>query len=611
MPRPISNKIINIGGLVEMTTKDLEPEVQAIVDHAQAGAVIVSFGTFANTETMSTKMKRTFLDAFGRFPNYEFIWKIEVSDEQEAKMFAKYKNVHPIKWMDQKSLLMHPKVRAFVSHCGLNSVSEAARSGVPILAIPLFGDQLYNAILARMKGIAVQLHVGHINVQGAEQLIWDGLDRSIISQFNVINEAICRELTNDVELIRRLEAEHFDVALAEFYNICPYAIFHRIGVKTKLGTMAVPFSQLVGRRFGIPTFSSYVINSLTPMDGGHEMNFWERLCNFYNDLYDWLYLSNLSVNLEQPIVREAFGQNFPPLKQIARNVSLFFSNSNQFFEMPRPISNKIINIGGLVEMTTKDLEPEVQAIVDNAQAGAVIVSFGTFANTETMSTKMKRTFLDAFGRFPNYEFIWKIEVSDEQEAKMFAKYKNVHPVKWMDQKSLLMHPKVRAFVSHCGLNSVSEAARSGVPILAIPLFGDQLYNAILARMKGIAVQLHVGHLNVQGAEQLIWDGLDRVLNDPSYAQNAKILKRKFDQTPFGPKQMLTRWVEFAAEFTDLNELNLPWEDELGTLAYYSIDVILFTAAVLGIFACVLFKLAQSVAKCLKSVGKRGQKLKEN
>ncbi|KAI3413201.1 hypothetical protein GPALN_010702 [Globodera pallida] len=434
---------------------------------------------------------------------------------------------------------------------------------------------------------------------------------SIISQFNVINEAICRDLTNDVELIRRLEAEHFDVALAEFYNICPFAIFHRIGVKPKLGTMAVPFSQLVGRRFGIPTFSSYVTNALTPMDGGHEMNFWERLCNFYNDLYDWLYLSNLSVNLEQPIVREAFGQNFPPLKQIARNVSLFFSNSNQFFEMPRPISNKIINIGGLVEMTTKDLEPEVQAIVDNAQAGAVIVSFGTFANTETMSTKMKRTFLDAFGRFPNYEFIWKIEVSDEQEAKMFAKYKNVHPVKWMDQKSLLMHPKVRAFVSHCGLNSVSEAARSGVPILAIPLFGDQLYNAILARMKGIAVQLHVGHLNVQGAEQLIWDGLDRVLNDPSYAQNAKILKRKFDQTPFGPKQMLTRWVEFAAEFTDLNELNLPWEDELGTLAYYSIDVILFTAAVLGIFACVLFKLAQSVAKCLKSVGKRGQKLKEN
>ncbi|KAL3084220.1 hypothetical protein niasHS_009708 [Heterodera schachtii] len=70
----------------------------------------------------------------------------------------------------------------------------------------------------------------------------------------------------------------------------------------------------------------------------------------------------------------------------------------------------------------------------------------------------------------------------------------------MDQKSLLMHPKMRAFVSHCGFNSVNEAVQFGVPILAIPLLGDQLYNAIMARVKGIAVQLDVGQLNGDGAE---------------------------------------------------------------------------------------------------------------
>ncbi|KAL3078540.1 hypothetical protein niasHT_036888 [Heterodera trifolii] len=153
-------------------------------------------------------------------------------------------------------------------------------------------------------------------------------------------------------------------------------------------------------------------------------------------------------------------------------------------------------------------------------------------------------------------------------------YKNVHPVKWMDQKSLLMHPKMRAFVSHCGLNSVSEAVQFGVPILAIPLLADQLYNAIMARVKGIAVQLDVGQLNRDGAEQLLVDGLDKVLNYPSYRQNVKLLKQKFVSTPFGAKEKLIKWVEFAAEFPDLNELNLPWEEELGTLAYYSVDIIL-------------------------------------
>ncbi|KAL3103511.1 hypothetical protein niasHS_000025 [Heterodera schachtii] len=340
------------------------------------------------------------------------------------------------------------------------------------------------------------------------------------------------------------------------------------------------------------------------------MNFVERFVNFVNDLYDWLYLNNLMASYEEPVIAEAFGQNFPPLKQIMRNVSLLFTNSNQFFEMPWPISNKIINIGGIVEMKVKELEPGIKAIVDNSRDGTVIVSFGTFADINSMKREMKMAFLEAFAHFPNYEFIWKVELSDE-DAKVFAKYKNVHPVKWMDQKSLLMHPKIRAFVSHCGFNSVNEAVQFGVPVLAIPLLADQLYNAIMARAKGIAVQLDVGELNGEGAEQLLVDGLDKVLNDPSYRQNVKLLKQKFASTPFGAKEKLIRWVEFAAEFHDLNELNLPWEEELGTLAYYSVDIILLIVAMLAIFAWILFKLAKFLAKYLISVGKRGQKAKMN
>ncbi|KAL3097171.1 hypothetical protein niasHT_030166 [Heterodera trifolii] len=431
----------------------------------------------------------------------------------------------------------------------------------------------------------------------------------MMAQFNQIFRETCRELVNDVDLIRRLEAEHFDVAFSELYDVCPMAFFHRIGVKTKLGALAVPLFQMIARHFGIPTFSSYVTNMLVPMKGGNQMNFGERFVNLVNDFYDWAHLSDLSMVYESPVISEAFGQNFPPLKQIGRNVSLLFTNSNQFFEMPRPISNKIINIGGLVEMKAKELEPGIKAVVDNSRAGAVIISFGTMVDIKTMKSEMKLAFFEAFARFPDYEFIWKIELSEE-EAKMFGKYKNVHPVKWMDQKSLLMHPKMRAFVSHCGLNSVSEAARFGVPILAIPLFADQLYNAILARVKGIAVQLDVGQLNGEGAEQLIIGGLDKVLNDPSYSQNAKLLKRKFDLSPFGAKEKLIRWMEFAAEFPNLNELNLPWEEELGILAYYSIDVILFTAAVFAIFAWILFKLAKFLAKFLFSLGKGREKMKK-
>src|SRR5262249_30897627 len=41
----------------------------------------------------------------------------------------------------QLAVLQHPNVRAFVSHCGTNSVQESVHAGTPIVGIPLFGAQ--------------------------------------------------------------------------------------------------------------------------------------------------------------------------------------------------------------------------------------------------------------------------------------------------------------------------------------------------------------------------------------------------------------------------------------------------------------------------------------
>jgi hypothetical protein len=55
-----------------------------------------------------------------------------------------------------------------------------------------------------------------------------------------------------------LAREHFDVGIAEMYDICPMAIFHRIGVRTKVAAFATPLFTMVGRHFGLPVFSSYM-----------------------------------------------------------------------------------------------------------------------------------------------------------------------------------------------------------------------------------------------------------------------------------------------------------------------------------------------------------------
>ena len=64
------------------------------------------------------------------------------------------------------------------------------------------------------------------------------------------------------ELLDQLASEKFDVGIAEMYDICPWAIFHRIGVRSIQSAFAIPLAQVMARRFGIPTFASFVVPSL-------------------------------------------------------------------------------------------------------------------------------------------------------------------------------------------------------------------------------------------------------------------------------------------------------------------------------------------------------------
>jgi glucuronosyltransferase len=72
------------------------------------------------------------------------------------------------------------------------------------------------------------------------------------------------------------------------------------------------------------------------------------------------------------------------------------------------------------------------------------------------------------------------------------------------------HPNVKAFITHGGMMGTTEAVYSAVPMVAMPLFGDQFHNVKSYEDKGIAVTLDYTTIT----KEKVLKALKKVLENP-------------------------------------------------------------------------------------------------
>ena len=65
----------------------------------------------------------------------------------------------------------HPKTRALMSHCGLNSIIEATCFGVPVIGIPLYGDQDFNAYRLQAHEVGTKLELKGITQENMDAAV--------------------------------------------------------------------------------------------------------------------------------------------------------------------------------------------------------------------------------------------------------------------------------------------------------------------------------------------------------------------------------------------------------------------------------------------------------
>ena len=71
------------------------------------------------------------------------------------------------------------------------------------------------------------------------------------------------------------------------------------------------------------------------------------------------------------------------------------------------------------------------------------------------------------------------------------------------------HSKVKLFITQAGLQSTDEAITAGVPLVAIPMLGDQWYNAEKYVRHGIGTKVEIATLT----EREFRNAVETVLNN--------------------------------------------------------------------------------------------------
>ncbi|KHN78139.1 Putative UDP-glucuronosyltransferase ugt-47 [Toxocara canis] len=408
----------------------------------------------------------------------------------------------------------------------------------------------------------------------------------------------CKEMLADEKLLHWLQNSNFDIAISTTYDFCVFGLFHVAKIKPVIGFLVTPISDIVLYALGISNPASYTQDSFYPSDNGDQMTYLQRVNNLYTrTLMQQIYIPRF-IAMQDEIFHGKFGKRMPSLQTLFSQMSYIFVNAHPLVDYPRPLSHKLIFIGGIQLNDAGQLPQEFDRVLSMRPDGAVLVSFGSTALTSKMPKNLKRIFLEVFAAFPQLTFFWKFD--EPHDKSSFTNISNVYMAKWLPQKQLLGDKRMKAFITHVGLNSLMESIHEGVPLVGIPLFADQLHNAGIIRKRQIGIVIDKRNITVENLR----NSLNDVLYNDRYRQTAKMLSAMIRKNPNNPTKTFLKYVEFTAQFPNVGEYLQLQSTNLSSVEYFCIDIIvpfIFIAITLLYFC---FKaLLIILAKCMQREAK--------
>jgi glucuronosyltransferase len=225
------------------------------------------------------------------------------------------------------------------------------------------------------------------------------------------------------------------------------------------------------------------------------------------------------------------------------------------------------------------------------------MSLGTNIKSNMLGNERLENILKTFAAIPDYNFIWKFESAIKDLP--IKPTKNVYIANFLPQNDILAHPQVKAFVTHSGLLSTQEATWHGKPMVGIPFFCDQKQCVRKSVRLGIAVEIDFRDLSVQNLKTAILT----VLENPSYAKNAKKISNLFQDNTQKPLDTAIWWIEYVMRNPDAPQFS-PTSLKIGYFAAHSYDVLLTLLIAVHLIVFAIFK-------AIKLMTAKSPKVKKN
>ncbi|XP_019945518.2 UDP-glucuronosyltransferase-like [Paralichthys olivaceus] len=376
----------------------------------------------------------------------------------------------------------------------------------------------------------------------------------------------CESLLHNQPLMSRVKGMGFDIVLTDPFIPCGAIVAHIFSIPVVNFLRGLP-CELDMRANKCPAPPSYV--PVSHSGNTNIMTFPNRVKNMIMSVVESYSCSLLFGHYDEMISRN-LGNNMD-YKTLLSHGAVWLLRYEFAFDWPRPLLPNMVLIGGInCAEKKKDatLPADLEEFINGSgEDGFIVFSLGSMV--PNMPEEKAQHFLDAFRQIPQ-RVVWRYAGDPPKGVP-----KNVRLMKWLPQKDLLAHPRVKLLITHGGSHSVYEGICNAVPMLMFPLFAEQGDNGIRLKSRGAAETLNIFDLT---SDKLLAT-LNKLLHNKSYKEKIVELSQIHLDRPIPPLDLAVFWTEFVIRHKGAAHLRVAAHD-LNWIQYHSLDIIGFILVIL-------------------------------